>query len=147
MSLLTNLRGLFRRKPKVTFTEHIGAAITDILARPLTPEEHAIAEWLLLNASPPASEFLPQLENARVVGQCSCGCPTVYLRIDTDTPPAEPRNNPVGDAVGEVGGMMVGAMMLQSGGYLESLEVYDLSEIQRPYGLPDINSLEPFHRK
>jgi hypothetical protein len=53
-------------------------------------------------------------------------------------------DNPVADAVGEVDGKMVGVMLLQSGGYLACLEVYDLSDIERPYGLPDLRSLKPF---
>jgi hypothetical protein len=39
---------------------------------------------------------------------------------------------------------MVGVMMLQSGGYLTCLEVYDLSELEHPYPLPDLASLRPF---
>ncbi len=40
---------------------------------------------------------------------------------------------------------MVGVMMLQRGGYLTCLEVYDLSDIERPYGLPNFSSLRPFN--
>jgi hypothetical protein len=115
------------------------------LDRDLTSEERAIAEWLLLNADPPATAFLHQLDSARVTGQCSCGCPTVDLLIGPDTPRAEPVDNPVGDAIGEVNGKMVGVMLLQSQGFLTCLEVYDLSDIEPPYGLPDLSSLKPFH--
>jgi len=115
------------------------------LDRDLTPEERAIAEWLLLNADPPATAFLHQLDTARVTGQCSCGCPTVDLLIRADTAPAEPRDNPVGDAIAEVNGKMVGVMLLQRQGYLTCLEVYDLSDIEHPYGLPGLSSLKPFH--
>jgi hypothetical protein len=44
-----------------------------------------------------------------------------------------------------VNGKMVGVMLLQSQGYLTCLEVYDLSDIEHPYGLPDLSSLKPFH--
>ena len=115
------------------------------LDRDLTSDERAIAEWLLLNADPPATAFLHQLDSARVTGQCSCGFPTVDLLIGPDTPRAEPRDNPVGDAIGEVNGKMVGVMLLQSQGYLTCLEVYDLSDIEHPYGLPGLGSLKPFH--
>ena len=115
------------------------------LDRDLTSDERAIAEWLLLNADPPATAFLHQLDSARVTGQCSCGCPTVDLLIRPDTPRAQPRDNPVGDAIGEVNGKMVGVMLLQSQGCLTCLEVYDLSDIEHPYGLPDLSSLKPFH--
>ncbi len=39
---------------------------------------------------------------------------------------------------------MVGIMLLQRGGYLKCLEIYDFSDIEHPYGLPDLNSLRPF---
>jgi hypothetical protein len=32
-------------------------------------------------------------------------------------------------------------MLLQSKGYLTCLKVYDLGEVKRPYGLPDLGSL------
>jgi hypothetical protein len=113
------------------------------LDRPISSEEHAIAEWLLLHSKPSAVSFLPQLDGARVTGQCSCGCPTVDLRVAVGTSPAETQDNPVGDALGEVNGNMVGVMLLQSGGYLTCLEVYDLSDIPHPHGLPELKSLRP----
>ena len=114
------------------------------LDRDLTPEERAIAEWLLLHADPPAISFIPQLDVARVTGRCSCGCPTVNLRVPVNTPPAEPRDNPVGDAIGEVNGNAVGVIILQRSGYLTCLEVYDLSLTGHTFGLPDISSLKLF---
>jgi hypothetical protein len=138
-----------RRSSLVRFSkgdlDDVKPAKTLPLDRDLTSEERAIAEWLLLNADPPATAFLHQLDSARVTGQCSCGCPTVDLRIGPDTPRAEPVDNPVGDAIGEVNGKMVGVMLLQSQGFLTCLEGYDLSDIEHPYGLPDLSSLKPFH--
>jgi hypothetical protein len=119
-------------------------ATTIPLDRPMSSEERAIAEWLLRHSHESAISFLPQLDNARVSGQCSCGCPTVDLRVAEGTPRAESQENPIGDALGEVDGNMVGVMLLQSGGYLNCLEVYDLSDIQHPYGLPELKSLRPF---
>jgi hypothetical protein len=46
--------------------------------------------------------------------------------------------------LGEVDGKLVGIMLFQSGGYLSCLEVYDLDELERPYGLPALESLRPF---
>ena len=112
--------------------------------RPLSSEERAIAEWLLRHADSSAISFLSQLDNARVTGQCNCGCPTVHLRVAEGTPRAEPQDNPIGDALGEVNGNMVGVMLLQSGGHLTCLEIYDLSDIQHPYGLPELKTLRPF---
>jgi hypothetical protein len=144
MGLLTGRRLPFRRRSKVKLSNEAGRATTLPLDRPLSAEEHAIAEWLLCNASTHGASYLPQLDSVRVTGQCSCGCPTVDIKISSATLPADPVDNPVADAVGEVDGKMVGVMLLQSGGYLACLEVYDLSDIERPYGLPDLRSLKPF---
>jgi hypothetical protein len=89
------------------------AAETIIVDRPLTEQEYAIAKWLLLHSTPPATDFLPQLDVARVSGHCGCGCPTSDLKVPEDTPKAEVRDNPIGDAIGEVNGKMVGIMLLQ----------------------------------
>jgi hypothetical protein len=126
---------------------HDGPAKTIPLDRPISDEERAIAEWLLLNSKPSAVAFLPQLKGIRVTGQCSCGCPTVDLRVAEGILPAPLQDNPLGDALGEVNGNMVGVMLLGSGGYLACLEVYDLSDITHPYGLPDLKSLRPFEAK
>jgi hypothetical protein len=118
-------------------------ASTISLDRPISGEERAIAEWLLIHSKPSAIPFLPQLDGARVTGLCSCGCPTVDLRVVEGISPAQTQDNLVGDALGEVNGNMVGVMLLQSGGYLTCLEIYDLSDIPHPYGLPDLKSLRP----
>ena len=120
------------------------AAETIVVDRPLTEQEYAIAEWLLLHSTPPATDFLPQLAVARVSGHCSCGCPTADLKVPEDAPKAVVRDNPIGDAIGEVNGQLVGIMLLQRGGYLICLEIYDLSDIEHPYGLPELNSLRLF---
>ncbi len=119
-------------------------ATTIPLDRPLSSQEREIAEWLLNNTSPTSPSFIPQLDHVRVVGCCSCGCPTVDLRVAEGTTPAMPQDNPIGDAIGEVNGNMVGVMLLQRSGYLTCLEVYDLSDLKHPYPLPDLTSLRPF---
>jgi hypothetical protein len=150
-SFLSQLRRSFKVGPYETAlklnleSEVVGtAAKTIAVDRPLSDQEYAIARWLLLHADPPASAFLPQLDVARVSGHCGCGCPTADLKLPEGTPRAEPRDNPVGDATGEVDGKMVGVMLLQSDGYLRCLEIYDLSDIEHPYGLPDLSSLRPW---
>jgi hypothetical protein len=154
MNLASLLSQLWRSYKAHTSTSLLGlnlesqasevGARTITVDRPLSEQENAIAKWLLLNATPPAYAFLAQLDGARVAGLCGCGCPTVDLKLLEGTPRAEPRDNPIGDAIGEVNGKMVGVMLLQSDGYLRCLEVYDLSDIARPYGLPDFDSLRPF---
>lgn len=142
-SLLSQLRRSFRSNPNGA-SKAEEPATTIPVDRPLSEAERAIAEWLLHHANPPATSFLPQLDLAHVTGHCSCGCPTIDLRVPEEIPRAEPRDNPIGDAIGEVNGNMVGVMLLQANGHLACLEIYDLSDIEHPYGLPDLKSLRPF---
>jgi hypothetical protein len=56
--------------------------------RPLTAKERALIEFLL--ASPVAREELRlQVETVAVDAVCSCGCPSVWLRVDPATPVAQ----------------------------------------------------------
>jgi hypothetical protein len=142
MLVMNSLRARFRALTSALKNEDPAQTIP--LDRPISRDERAIAEWLLCHSRPPALSFLPQLDGARVTGQCSCGCPTVFLRVAEGTPQAQPQENPIGDALGEVSGNMVGVMLLQNCGYLSCLEVYDLSDIPHPYGLPELKSLRPF---
>jgi hypothetical protein len=100
------------------------------LDRAISSDERTIAEWLLLHSDPSALSFLSQLDNIRVIGQCSCGCPTVDLRVSEGTLPADFAKRAIGDALGEVNGNTVGVMLLQSDGHLTCLEVYDLTDIR-----------------
>ena len=148
-SLLSQLRRSFKADEtvlKLNLESEVAEAAAKTIAvdRPLSDKEYAIARWLLLHADPPGSDFLPQLDVARVSGHCGCGCPTADLKLPEGIPRAEPRDNPVGDAIGEVGGKMVGVMLLQRDGYLRCLEIYDLSDIEHPYRLPDLSSLRPW---
>jgi hypothetical protein len=149
-SLLSQLRHSFKVEPDETVLKlnlkseaaKVGAK-TISADRPLSEQEAAIARWLLLHSDPSASSFIPQLDVVRVTGRCGCGCPTVDLRVSDVTKRAVPQDNPIGEAIGEVDGKMVGVMLLQRDGYLTCLEIYDLSEIVRPYGLPRLDSLRP----
>lgn len=130
------LFGRFRRfKPATTLSED----------RPLSDDEKKVAEHLLRNAAPPeAIAFLPQLEHARVTGKCSCGCPTVDLNVPPEfrvlNPPTD---RPLADAMGRVGGKLVGVMLFQNGGLLSLLETYRLEDVSDdPFGLPSVDSIE-----
>jgi hypothetical protein len=49
--------------------------------RELTPPERELIDWLLSHGLPGAREYLPQLGETRVIGQCSCGCPSIDLAV------------------------------------------------------------------
>lgn len=64
--------------------------------RLLTSQERTLIEWLLVHAEPNASEFLPQLEAARVCWKCSCGCPHDQHRdFSVDSFCARPNKSPI----------------------------------------------------
>ncbi len=134
---------LSRLSGNLAKTERASTVFTD---RSLTEEEFRIAERLLLDAGPQATPYLAQLSSARVTGHCSCGCPTVDLRVEENLR-AEPVVNPVAEMLGEVKGCLVGVMLLQRDGYLVCLEAYDLSEIERPYDWPALDTIRPFEEK
>jgi hypothetical protein len=112
--------------------------------RPLTSDEKTLIEWLLIHAEPNASEFLPQLEAARVCWKCGCGCPTINIEIPQPVSSAHAQTNLLSDLVGEVDGKLVGVMLTQAGGRLSGLEIYAFGDAPEPFGLPDPSTLYRF---
>lgn len=48
--------------------------------RPLSDEEHNLVRWLLDHGEPKASQFLAQLEDARVLSRCGCASVNFAIR-------------------------------------------------------------------
>jgi hypothetical protein len=119
-------------------------AVSILQDRPLTSQERTLIEWLLVHAEPNASQFLPQLEAARVYSKCSCGCPTIDIEISQSIPSAHARTNLLSDLIGEVDGKPVGVMLAQAGGRLSGLEIYAFGDIPEPFGLPAPSTLYRF---
>ena len=114
--------------------------------RPLSSAERAVAERLLRDCAPPeALAFLPQLDHARVTGRCSCGCPTVDLRVPAQFRVAHPPSGrPLADAFGCVDGKLVGVMLFHTDGLLCLLETYPLDDFEdSAFDLPAPMTLEP----
>lgn len=112
--------------------------------RSLTPEERTLIEWLLRHGEPNAQDFLPQLEAAHVYCKCSCGCPSIDIRIPETLPAAHSKTNMLADFIGKVYGNLVGVMLTQAGGRLSGLEIYAFGDIPEPFGLPDPSTLYKF---
>lgn len=55
--------------------------------RPLTDEERSLVRWMLENGTTEARAFLDQLNRARVVAHCPCGCASVDFNVDGLTEP------------------------------------------------------------
>ena len=114
--------------------------------RPLSAAERAVAERLLRECAPPeALAFLPQLDHARVIGKCSCGCPTVDVSVPAQFRVADPPSGrPLADAFGRVDGKLVGVMLFHTDGLLCLLETYALDDFEDSvFELPAATTLEP----
>jgi hypothetical protein len=137
MECALSLFDLFRRSKSATTAEE---------DRPLSEAERTLAVRLLREFAPPeAIAFLPQLDQARVTGKCSCGCPTVDLTVPAELRVADPPvNRPLADAFGRVDGKQVGVMLFQADGLLCLLEIYALDDFEdNAFGLPAATTLQP----
>src|SRR5712692_7487166 len=61
-------------------TQHAATSVPE--DRPLTSAEKGLVKWLLEHGIAEGRALLPQLERARVVARCSCGCASVDFAID-----------------------------------------------------------------
>lgn len=94
--------------------------------RPLTAEEVRLARWMLEHGDPDARSFLPQLERARVVSRCPCGCATIDIAVD-----GHPAASGIGRILGEFtfadGDDLSAIFIYEADGVLGGMEVYGLS--------------------
>jgi hypothetical protein len=111
--------------------------------RPLSSDERATLEWLLMNGPENAKEFLPQLEFIQARRYCKCGCPSIEFSLPLEvplagTPPISLRTN----VLGRSGNYDVGIMLVAGYGVLSELEIYTFEAIADPFDLPTIDSLK-----
>ncbi|HUO16433.1 MAG TPA: hypothetical protein VMX38_15715 [Verrucomicrobiae bacterium] len=108
--------------------------------RPITVKERALIEWLLRHGNPSSEQFLEQLDSLVVVWKCSCGCPTVNFAREGKSAPHEAEHI-LADYLATVDGEDVGIILFQRGGRLSSLEVYSQAGTDKPFGLPEIETI------
>jgi hypothetical protein len=108
--------------------------------RPITVKERALIDWLLRHGNPGSEQFLEQLDSLVVVWKCSCGCPTVNFARDEKPVPHEAEHI-LADYLAIVDGEDVGIILFQSGGRLSSLEVYSQAGTDKPFGLPELETI------
>ena len=102
--------------------------------RELTPEERELILWLISQA-PETEELKLQIDKARVVGLCGCGCPTVDITV-TGVEPAKLPPYKLGDEyttsyfnVGDFlveypPGVVIGVRLDVRNGLMTELEIY-----------------------
>ena len=112
--------------------------------RPLSSEECRLVKWLLEHGNPDAIGFLHQLEKARVVSRCPCGCPSVDFAIDGRTPAAGVGMNVLSDYYWEdSAGHAFGVFAYACGELLSGLEVWSADGLGENCKLPLIEELKP----
>ena len=106
--------------------------------RPASEAEIAITRWMLANASQAGdlSDLEPSLIGLRVVGTCSCGCPSVDFVPGGQAEGASPVANAHGVTAE---GVDVGAILWERDASVSALEFYELGEPVR--SLPLVESL------
>ncbi|MBK8303582.1 MAG: hypothetical protein IPK98_09370 [Chloracidobacterium sp.] len=114
------------------------------VARDLTPEERSLGEWLLKNGEKGADKFLDQLERAKVVALCPCGCASIDFRVE-GLPEPVGGLHPLGDFVfgDESTDDLGGVFIFEQNGVLGGIEVYTFCEIT-PTIFPKPSELRPF---
>ena len=106
--------------------------------RPASAAEIAITSWMLQSASQAGdlSDLEPSLIDLRVVGRCSCGCPSVDFVSGGQALGASPVANAHGTTSD---GVAVGVILWESDSAVSALEFYELGEPVR--SLPLVESL------
>jgi hypothetical protein len=112
--------------------------------RPLTPHEASLVRWLLEHANPAAAGFLAQLDDARVVSRCYCGCASVDFSIKGVIPPVANGINILADYQWQsAAGYRFGVFVFARAGLLAGLDVWSEDGLAEAHSLPLIEQLRP----
>lgn len=111
--------------------------------RALNADERALLEWLIANGNPGARQYVSQLSDTKVVGLCTCGCPSLDLAIGD----REERTTGPSDILADVDGttaegVQVGVILHAREGQISELEVYAIQDFEGTFKLPTIESLK-----
>jgi hypothetical protein len=109
--------------------------------RPLSDDERCLLMWLLEHGAPGATGYLSQIPSVRVIGQCSCGCPTLDLAVAGKH--GTGGSTIVADFCGTTSeGAFVGVMVHVREDLVSELEAYSLNDI-KTFSFPGPESLNP----
>jgi hypothetical protein len=92
--------------------------------RSISVDEAEVVRWLLVHApvGGALAHLVPTVKTLRVVGRCSCGCPSVDFEVDGQTLPAQP----IADATGQTAdGTDVGVILWGRTDVITGLECYE----------------------
>jgi len=110
--------------------------------RQISTAEAGIVRWLLLHASQigDLSHLAPWVSGLRVVGRCSCGCPSVDFVAGGQAIGASPIANAYGMTAD---GVAVGVILWERDGAVSGLEFYDVTQPVRSLPLVESLSVQP----
>ncbi len=113
----------------------------EALNRVLSQHERDLVRWLVEHSFVnDAIRFLPQIDRLSVVAKCTCGCPTVDFALDGEPVPRK-GSAFVSDWLAAVDGMPVYVQLWVSNDRICSLEIGSLPGSDKPFGLPEIESI------
>jgi hypothetical protein len=111
--------------------------------RAITKHESDLIRWLLAHSDPGRAEFASQVGGLRVTAKCDCGCPTIYFELEGHFE-SRTGERVISDHLATVDGQEVGVMLFELNGRLSSLEVYSLAGTDKPFPLPEVESLHSY---
>jgi len=116
--------------------------------RPVSAEEARLIRWLLMHGnSKDAAEFLSQLEGARVVGRCGCGCASLDLALDGRRSPPGSKLQILSDFKwSDERGHLFGVYVFARGGLLAGLDLWSIDGQAAACSLPNVEQLVPLLR-
>ena len=112
--------------------------------RELTSEEKLLVTWLLECGGYQDTEYLSQLDKARVVARCGCGCASIDFAIDGVVPKrGEPMSILSDYEWTDSEGRLFGAFVFSRCGLLSGLEVWSQDGLAIPTTLQKTGQLRP----
>jgi hypothetical protein len=112
--------------------------------RPLSDQERSTVRWLLEHGDSDNSEFLRQLDNARVVCLCTCGCASIDFSI-SGRRPTQFAMHVLSDYQWRTeDGHLCGAFVFEQDGLLAGLDLYSIDGQATPDAIPPIRNLFPY---
>ncbi len=128
-----------------------GSADRQSGSRGLSVAEHDLLPWLLTRGAEitgadtaRGTAFLPQLGFLRVVGRCSCGCPTIDLSLEELSLAVDAVTETIADVEGRSPqGTQIGIILRAVGGRITELEAFP-RDGRVPFSLPTAEQLVGF---
>jgi len=118
-------------------------SILPAIDRALTEAEATLLRWLLEHSGDDARAMLPQVDYARVVGGCPCGCASFDVVVEGfDGPIPSTASGTTPDFYWDAeGGGICSVFLFTSGGMITGLEVWSVDAETDTPPLPAIDQL------